>query len=326
MTNFRRLLVGTTTVLTTTVLTTTVLTTTVLALAGLSATGAAASATASTTAPRGVPVRVLHMRVGTREATFTIRGDWKMSHAKLPREHMPRPKLIKRATKHVDATASSGNWSGYVDEAKTGTTFKSVTAYFNIPNLNCANSQPGPDGSWYSDWVGLDGWSNGTVEQEGTEAYCSSGAEGLYVFYEMYPASPVVFTGAAPGDALQTTTTYNATAGTYSLKVADLTQSGAGVTETIRCAATCANDSAEVISEAPGGGPPNYGLADFGAANYTNTEVVTASGTTGGFASNSADWTSAKINMVANGTGETLATAGVLSGTNAFMVRWVRAL
>jgi Peptidase A4 family len=47
---------------------------------------------------------------------------------------------------------------------KRNTKFKSVTATYNVANLNCAESTPGPDGSWYSAWVGLDGWTNGTVE------------------------------------------------------------------------------------------------------------------------------------------------------------------
>jgi hypothetical protein len=302
----------------------------VLALAGVPAVAAAASSTASsargTTEKAGLPVRVLHERLGHETATFTVRGRWKLSHVKFPQEHLLRPRQVRQGTKGADATADAAAWSGYVDTPKGNTTFDSVTAYFNIPNLNCASSTPGPDGAWYADWAGLDGWTSSTVEQEGIESTCTDGSEaGPYVFYEMFPAAPVGFTGAAPGDALQTTTTYNPSTQKYTLKVTDLTQSGAGVTETIACATTCDNSSAEVISEAPGGGSPNYGLADFGAESYTNAGIVTGIGTTGGFAS-SDTWNSSKINMVSSSTGDSLATAGLLSGGTSFMVRWVKSL
>ena len=113
----------------------------------------------------------------------------------------------------------------------------------------------------------------------------------------MYPAAPVVFTGASPGDALQASTYYNSSTGNYSLVVTDLTQSGAGVSETIKCAGTCQNSSAEVVSEAPGGGPPAYGLADYGAQNYTTVGVTSRSGTKGTLAANKL-WSSDSIKMV----------------------------
>src|ERR1700722_19641167 len=175
-----------------------------------------------------LPVRVMHVRMDGQLATVTIRGDWKLAHAKLPVEHLLKHHVVKAAPKNGDAGATSGNWSGYVVTAKTGNTIRYVSTDFKVPNLNCAESTPGPDGSWYSSWAGLDGWTDGTVEQEGTEAYCSDGSQGLYVFYEMYPADPVVFTGAAPGDALQASTFYNSGSHLYSLVVTDLTQNGAG--------------------------------------------------------------------------------------------------
>jgi hypothetical protein len=298
-------------------------------VAGLAALAVLPGASAAVTRA-GTPARtrVLHVRMGGQIATFTMTGDWKLAKVKLPVERLLRPKLVRAGTKHADATSSSGNWSGYADEAKTGTTFNSVTAYWNVPNLNCANSTAGPDGAWYADWTGLDGWGGGqTVEQEGTEEECASGTEDMFVFYEMYPAGPVGFKGAVPGDLLETTTSYNPSTKKFTLKVTDLTQNGAGgyVTEACASTSTCLRSSAEVISEAPGGGAPDYGLADFGGENYTNAAVVTAAGTKGGFASSST-WTSTAINMVAGDTHDTLATAGELSGGNAFLVRWVKSL
>jgi hypothetical protein len=307
MINIRRLLVGSAVVLT---------------LAGLPA----ASASASTTSSRpGLATRVMHLKVDSRTATFKIRGDWKLSHAKLPPEHLPRPTVIRRPTARQNGAASSGNWSGYVDIANKGVALRYVTADFNIPNLNCANTTAGPSGAYFSSWTGLDGWNDGTVEQQGIESYCSGSTQGLWVFYEMYPAGPVVFTGASPGDALQASTYYNSSTGNYSLVVTDLTQGGAGVTETIKCAGTCKNSSAEVVAEAPGGGPPSYGLCDFGAENYTTVGVTSRSGTKGTLAGNSL-WTSDSIKMVNSSNNDTLATVGPLQGNTAFLASWVASL
>jgi Peptidase A4 family len=291
-----------------------------LALAGLPAAGASAAATATRPA---LPTRVLHVRVGSEMATFKIRGDWKMVTARLPREHLPRPKIIRSATARANGSASSGNWSGYVDIANKGVAIRYVTSDFNIPNLNCANSTNGTNGqNWFSSWTGLDGWTDGTVEQQGIEDTCNGGSATLYVFYEMYPANPVVFTGAGFGDALQSSTYYNTSTGDYTLDVTDLTQSGAGVTETIKCAGTCHNSSAEVISEAPGGGPPTYGLTDYGAENYTSSGVTSRSGTKGTLTGNSL-WSSDSITMVNSSDSHTLSTVGALQGNVAFLAKWV---
>jgi Peptidase A4 family len=281
------------------------------------------AAAASASATHALATRVLTITSGGTTARVTIHGDWKLTHAKLPREHLPQHS--RSAGPDANGKATSGNWSGYVAVPKRNTKFKSVTATYNVANLNCAASTSGPDGSWYSAWVGLDGWANGTVEQEGTEAYCSGGSQGLYVFYEMYPADPVVFTGAAPGDAMKVTTTFNRQSGDYTLVVDDLTQNGAGISVSTPCAATCDNSSAEVISEAPGGGPPNYGLADFGAQSYANAVIGAYGGTSGGFATNT-DWTGDGITMISQSTSDTLAEPGRLIGGEAFVDTWLNPL
>jgi hypothetical protein len=293
---------------------------TVVAVVGTSI-GVSATAALASTGPKASPLasKTLHMRVGNTPATFTINGDWKLSHAKLPVEHLPK----SPATPKASAT-TSGNWSGYLDVAKARKSFNQVTASFNIPNLNCANTTAGPDGAWYSAWTGLDGWTDDTVEQQGIESYCSGDTQGLYIFYEMYPAGPVVFTGASPGDAVTTTTTYNSTTHDYSLVVKDLTQGGAGVTESTACASTCENSSAEVISEAPGGGPPNYGLCDFGAQNYTGATVTSSTGTKGNFLTDASIWTSYSVKMKYGST--ILAKVGKLQGGTAFLDTWEASL
>ncbi|HEY1914595.1 MAG TPA: G1 family glutamic endopeptidase [Streptosporangiaceae bacterium] len=288
----------------------------------LAALPAAATASTASMAGTALTVHMLTIKSGGTTARVTIRGDWKRTYAKLPHEHLPW-QHSRSAGPNANSKSSSGNWSGYVDSPKRQTKFKSVTATYNIANLNCANSTPGTSGySYYSAWAGLDGWNSGTVEQEGTEAYCDGDTEGLYVFYEMYPAGPVVFTGATPGDALTVTTTYNRQTGNYTLSVDDLTQNGAGVTVTTPCPTTCDNSSAEVISEAPGGGPPTYGLADYGAQSYANAQVSAYGGTSGGFATGT-DWTGYGVTMVSQSTADTLAEPGRLIGGESFVDTWL---
>jgi hypothetical protein len=309
-----------------------------LALAGTSAAGASSAAASSTTAraaartaaahaPRpALPSRVVHITSAGVRADVTIRGNWKRSSVRLPRPHLPRPHTTGGAQPSAASNSvTSGNWSGYAAVARSGVSLRYVTANFNIPDLNCANSQPGTSGlSYYSSWTGLDGWGDATVEQQGIESYCDGASQGLWTFYEMFPADPVAFTGADPGDAIKASTYYNAGTRKYELTVTDLTQAGAGVSVSIPCARTCLNKSAEVISEAPGGGPPAYGLANFGAEGYTNSAVTSRNGTKGNLTANGL-WSSSMIRMTGL-TGDTLAQPGALQGGTAFLDVWKASL
>lgn len=77
------------------------------------------------------------------------------------------------------ANVHSTNWSGY---AATGATFTSVSGSWTVPDVTCANPS---DGST-SEWIGIDGDGNQTVEQDGTEADCAGGSPQYYAWYEMY--------------------------------------------------------------------------------------------------------------------------------------------
>jgi hypothetical protein len=286
-----------------------------LAFAGLSASGAAASPL------HALPSRVEH--IGS--ATVTIRGDWKRASVKLPRTHLPKPGITRQpsAVSHSVGRAESTNWGGYTDVAKSGVALRYVTATFNAPAVNCANSPGGTSGyAFVSAWTGLDGWGSNTVEQQGFDNYCGPGNDpsGNYVWYEMYPADPVAFTGANPGDALQSSTFYNASTGDYTLAVTDLTQNGAGISVNVRCAGTCRNHSAEVISEDPGGAVPAYNLADFGAQSYTNAAVTSRSGVKGNLASGSL-WNGFALTMTDPG-GALMTVPGALQGNTAFLNEW----
>src|ERR1039457_5658092 len=60
----------------------------------------------------------------------------------------------------------NGNWSGYV---ATGTKFKYVVGSYSVPSVNCSVTPS----SFSYHWVGLDGASDGTVEQDGIGSFCN---------------------------------------------------------------------------------------------------------------------------------------------------------
>ena len=77
------------------------------------------------------------------------------------------------------------NWSGYAvtDAAK----FNYVHSEFVQPAIKCTGA---PD-RFTSNWVGLDGFTSDSVEQDGTDAWCGGPIDTTPFYkawYEMYPA------------------------------------------------------------------------------------------------------------------------------------------
>ncbi len=91
---------------------------------------------------------------------------------------------------------------------------------FVQPAITC----PGVKNEWTSNWVGLDGFNNATVEQDGTFAHCGGPQSTKPVYkawYEMYPANSVNVFTVHPGDVIDTAVSY--AHGQFSLTVSDLT-------------------------------------------------------------------------------------------------------
>jgi Peptidase A4 family len=205
-----------------------------------------------------------------------------------------------------NATVTSTNWSGY---AAHGGTYRSVSANWTEPTVTCFS------GSQYSAfWVGLDGYSSSTVEQDGSSADCHSGSPSYYAWYEMYPSAPVNFSNTVrPGDHFHGSVTYNG-AGSYTLTVTDNTQ---GWTRTVnKTLSGAANSSAEVIVEAPcctaSGGP--LPLADFHTVGFSSATVN---------GSSIGNFNPTEIIMV-NSSGADKDTVSSLSGGTSFSATWVR--
>ena len=140
----------------------------------------------------------------------------------------------------------SYNWSGYADTSTTTQFFTSVSGSWTTPSVSCT-----AEDQLTSDWVGLDGLTDGTVEQDGTIGWCFEGTPVYFTWYEMYPAGTVeVGTSLQPGD--QSTASVTQSAGNYTLKLTDSTHSANSFTRTAKCATgTCLDESAEWISERP---------------------------------------------------------------------------
>jgi hypothetical protein len=206
---------------------------------------------------------------------------------------------------------SSTNWSGYAD---TGSSFSKVSASWTEPSASCGFST-----QLAAFWVGIDGYSSDSVEQDGTLIECYLGTAYQYTWWEMYPTNDIQVVGEtlAPGDAITSTVTRSGT--NYTLTVTDSTHSANSFTETESCS-SCANSSAEWIAEAPSGSTGVYPLADFKSWTASNASVT--EGSTSGVISS---FTDDEITMI-DSSGRTKALPGSLnSAGNSFSVAWERA-
>ena len=194
-----------------------------------------------------------------------------------------------------------------------------------MPSVNCLNSPIGTSGASYvSDWAGLDGLVDGTVEQEGIDVYCTStqGTPTYAAWYEMYPSAPVAFTGDInPGDAITVET--ERIGSSYLLVLTDITtNAGFSTEQACPTGSTCEDNSAEVITEDPGTAVPAYDLADFGMDNQTGILAHTYNGLNGSFATCNF-WTQQTVEMI-DPSDDTMAAPSSMYGSQAFSVTWDR--
>ena len=208
----------------------------------------------------------------------------------------------------ISHQAESTNWSGYA--ATTGT-YTSVSASWTEPTGICS----GRSSQYSSFWVGLDGYSSGSVEQTGSDTDCSGGRAVYYAWYEMYPNPSFSYSNTVrPGDHFNASVTFTGS-NSFSLFIADTTQGWSHTT--VGTLAGAARSSAEVIVEAPcctasGGILP---LADFGTVSITGSMANgSALGNAGGVT---------QIIMVDNA-GRDKDTVSSLSGGENFSATWVR--
>jgi hypothetical protein len=208
--------------------------------------------------------------------------------------------------------AESTNWSGYAD---TGSGFSGVAASWTEPSGSCGSGE-----SLAAFWVGIDGYTSNSVEQDGTLIECDGGVPSYFTWWEMYPSNDIQVVGDTlqPGD--QISASVLRTGDSYKLKVTDHTHPANSFTTTQSCS-DCANNSAEWIAEAPcctssGGILP---LAHFSKLTMAGAVVSTTSKS--GVISSFAD---TEI-IMADTAGNVEAQPGSLNGNGkAFSVTWER--
>jgi hypothetical protein len=199
----------------------------------------------------------------------------------------------------------STNWSGYADDNTGGNTYTTVTGNWTEPAVTCTSKT-----SYAAFWVGIDGFTSGTVEQDGTLAQCSHGSAFYYTWWEMYPSNAIQVVGSSvsPGDSISASVMRSGS--TYTLKVTDSTHSANSFTTTQSC--SCTNTSAEWIAEAPSSGRI-LPLANFGT--WTVSGATVDNGVISSFPDD-------EITMV-NNSGGVKAQPGPLNGSgNGFSVTW----
>jgi Peptidase A4 family len=203
--------------------------------------------------------------------------------------------------------SESPNWSGYV---ATNGTYTSVSASWTEPAGHCTSAT-----RYSAFWVGLDGATNSTVEQTGSEVNCRGGSPRYSSWYEMYPRNSVGFSNRVrPGDQFTGSVTYDG-GKNYTLVLRDVTE---GWKHTVHASlGGTQNASAEVIVEAPCCTANNgvLPLANFGTVSFSN---ATANGSAIG------NFGPVKINMADN-SGHLKDTVSSLSGGENFSATWVRA-
>jgi hypothetical protein len=208
----------------------------------------------------------------------------------------------------------STNWSGYADDNSAGSTYSTVTGNWTEPAVSCSSRTT----QYAAFWVGIDGYSSSSVEQDGTLAECYHRTAYYYSWWEMYPTNSIQTVGSTvrPGDSISASVTRSGTS--YTLSLTDSAHPANSFTTTQACS-NCANSSAEWIAEAPSSSSKVLPLANFGT--WTESGATVKSGSTSGVISSFPD---DELTMV-NSSGQVKAQPGPLNGTgNGFTVTWER--
>ena len=144
------------------------------------------------------------------------------------------PAASAQVTNIPVARTSNGlslNWSGY---AVNVTDVTSVSGTFTVPMVGTPCGVNGFTGD-VSVWVGIDGYSSGTVEQTGVSGSCSlsTGAASYYAWWEMYPrvSTTIKAMTISPGDVMTASVVSNG-GGSFTLSIED-TNNGQSFTTSV---------------------------------------------------------------------------------------------
>jgi Peptidase A4 family len=266
-----------------------------------------------------VPVLGLVMAFGPAAGASNAAAPQYASPASAARAFLGHLKIGQHATDHrVSGPVShikglnqvqSTNWSGYADDNTAGNTYTSVTAKWTEPAVTCTSTT-----ALAAFWVGIDGYTSGSVEQDGTLAECFGGSAFYFTWWEMYPTNAIQVVGQSVHSGDSITASVTRSGSSYTLKVTDSTHTADSFTTTQSCSG-CANSSAEWIAEAPSGSNGIYPLPNF--RTWTASSATVKSGSTSGVISTFPD---DELTMI-NSSGAVKAQPGALNGSgNGFTV------
>lgn len=183
---------------------------------------------------------------------------------------------------HPVEASSSTNWSGYVAVTNllrpAKNSVNNVSGSWTVPDVIASTNT-----AYSAIWVGIDGYSNSTVEQIGTEHDWTPFGQQNYAWFEMYPRGAYEIVGFPlnVGDSISAQVSYSGS-NRFSLRLYNNTQ---GVYTIIPSSYTtmpgAQRSSAEWIVEAPSSNLGILPLADFSHVAFTNC-TANLNGVTGG--------------------------------------------
>jgi hypothetical protein len=230
-------------------------------------------------------------------------------------------KIIQGIGRHIMHSASSistTNWAGYAAASNltnpASNSVSDVSGQWTIPAVSCTLRTT----SYSASWIGIDGYSDNTVEQTGTEQDCNRGRAQYYAWYELYPAySYQVNLPLKAGNVVNASVKY---IGNNSFTLTLVNQTTNQSFTTTKVANGAMRESAEWIAEAPANFFGILPLSNFGTDTFTN--ALTTINNTSGTISNSA-WQNQPINMVtANGLQNKATTSPLSTDGSSFNVTW----
>lgn len=211
---------------------------------------------------------------------------------------------------------SSSNWAGYAVasrlESPLSGSVSDVQGTWTVPSVSATDS----DHTYSSAWVGIDGYSDRTVEQTGTEHDMTPDGPVYFAWFEMYPkfGYRILNFPVEPGDRISAEVEYIGN-NQFRLTIVNLTRD---ITFSITQHEKARRQSAEWIAEAPfsGGTLP---LADFETLTFTGCSA-TVSGHSGSIGDPA--WQHDGITMTLEDGTVKAATSNLSGGGSGFAVTW----
>ena len=189
------------------------------------------------------------------------------------------PAVFHRPAIHNRTATSAGwaasNWSGY---AKSGS-YSSATAQWIVPSVSASKGA-----SYSSAWVGIDGFTNSSLIQTGTESDYYNGSAHYNAWWEILPAAetPISSITVHPGDTM-TASIAKGSGSTWTITITDASN---GQSFTTQQSYSGPGASVEWIEEAPSVGGRVATLAHYSSPD--TFDPGTANGGNPGLTANDA--------------------------------------